>query len=98
MREAKPYPVEAPITNTLRGSRSTAGGAFSATAIWAATFCAQPSGCALTQMKPRERRLMTCRGINFNARNARKFERDTLQRPARKVHKLAPVRLRLLSL
>ena len=30
-------------------------------AIWRSTFSRQPSGCALTQINPRERRLMTCR-------------------------------------
>src|SRR5579862_3771035 len=66
MREASPYPVEAPMTRTLRGAAPRGGGNCSATAICRSTFRRQPSGCALTQIKPRERRLMTCRVMRWN--------------------------------
>src|SRR5208282_3452445 len=48
------------MTRALRMPANRAGAAALASAIWLSTLRAQPSGCALTQMKPRERWVTTC--------------------------------------
>src|ERR1700687_5718976 len=63
MRDARPYPVDAPRTRTFFGP-AWPGGIFPRTpAIHRSTLRRHPSGCAFTQMKPRERRLTICCGI-----------------------------------
>src|ERR1035437_10602294 len=67
MRDASPYPVDAPMTRTFFGADGPAGIFPRTPAIHRSTFLRQPSGCAFTQMKPRERRFTICMGI-FEAR------------------------------
>ena len=67
------------MIRTLRGSGPDPAGTLPVTsAIWRSTLRRQPSGWALMQMKPRERRLMTCSGMGIEA--------DTLQRECGVVH------------
>src|ERR1700730_3976165 len=69
MREARPYPVEAPTTSTFLGTFCPAGICPFIPDTHRSTLRRHPSGCAFTQIKPRERRLIICCGI-FEVRYA----------------------------
>src|SRR5665213_2589416 len=63
MRDASPYPVDAPMTSTFFGAFWQAGKFPFTPATQFSTFFRHPSGWAFTQMNPRDRRVIICIGI-----------------------------------